>query len=198
LNKFLLLIFVFINLLFTEFLLADIDIVLDDRTPQVEGKQVISLEFGLGTLQRLRADTVSKKSAIKHNLGFGGFKLGAEDIGLRLFLSYRSYDIEAVWVNDFGISFDSVIDIGSRFQFFYGLNGGVISYQIVDKNETSSYNKDFTPYYGLESGFIFKFDKHNEIELGGRFMITNINKTDNQSRIFDNLITYYIAYNFLF
>jgi hypothetical protein len=185
---------VFINLLFTKFLLADIDIVLDDQTPQVEGKQIISLEFGLGSLQRLRADTVSKQSAIKHDLGFGGFKLGAEDIGLRLFLSYRSYDIESVWVNDFGFSFDSVIDINTKFQFFYGLNGGVLNYKIVDKHETSSYNKDLTPYYGLESGFIFKFDNHNEIELGGRFLITNMNKTDNQSRMFDQLIIYYIAY----
>ena len=97
-----------INLLFTEFLLADIDIVLDDRVEEVKGKQIFSFEFGLGTLQRLRADTISKKSAIKHNLGFGGFKLGAEDIGLRLFLGYRSYGIESVWVNDFGLSFDNL------------------------------------------------------------------------------------------
>jgi len=198
LNKFLLLIFVLINLLFTEFLLADIDIVLDDRVEEVKGKQIFSFEFGLGTLQRLRADTISKKSAIKHNLGFGGFKLGAEDIGLRLFLGYRSYGIESVWVNDFGLSFDSVVGIGTSFKFFYGLNGGVIDYQIVDENETSSYNKDYTPYYGLETGFIFQLNNHNEIELGGRFMITNINTTDNKNRIFDQLITYYIAYNLLF
>jgi len=183
--------------LLTLHLYSDIDISFQESEKPFAPKQIISVEFGLGSVQRLQADTISGSSSISRNIMFGGIKLGAEDIGLRLFVSYRPNFIDSVFTHSFGLELDSMIYINQKISFFYGLNGGFILYQIIDKNIGEDYTKDLTAYYGVETGFIYKISDIHEIEFGGRFSITNINsESTNKSYIFDQLLNTYLAYNF--
>ena len=81
-------------------------------------KQIVSIEFGFGTISRLEADTISKSSSIDKDVKITGIKLGAEDIGLRLFLSYRPIVVENTFTNSFGIELDSTIDLNNKIKFF--------------------------------------------------------------------------------
>jgi|GEM_PF-1875636 hypothetical protein len=159
-------------------------------------KQIVSIEFGFGTISRLEADTISKNSSIDKNVQITGIKLGAEDIGLRLFLSYRPIVVENTFTNSFGIELDSTIDLNNKIKFFYGISLGTIIYKIVDKNDTSSFNKKTTGYYGLEGGFIFNILENIELESGMRYMITNLNDSSaGTSYMFDQYMNYYLALN---
>ena len=190
-NKFILLILLTIQTF------ADIDITFQESEKLFEPKQIVSVEFGMGVVQRLQADTISGSSSISRDNIFGGIKLGAEDIGLRLFISYRPMIIDSIFTHSFGLELDSLIDINNNFAFFYGLNGGGILYEIIDNNSGSDYTKDLTAYYGVETGFIYKISEKHELELGGRFSITNVNsESTNKSYIFDQLLNYYLAYNY--
>jgi hypothetical protein len=175
---------------------ADIDLSFQEEESEFKPRQIISIELGGGSIQRLQADTISGTS-IDRSLSFAGIKLGAEDIGLRLFLSYRPMDIEGIFTHSFGLELDSMVDISSSVRFFYGLVGGVVMYEIIDRNQTTDYTKESTPYYGVESGFIYALSESFELELGVRYALTNINdKTADKSYMFDQFFIYNLALNY--
>ncbi len=176
---------------------GDIDVTLSDTIYEDKSKQIIAVELGGGKLSRPKADTFSQTTSIDRDLYFGAIKLGAEDIGLRLFLTYRPMEIEKTVVHSLGIELDSIINLSSHFKFFYGIIGGTMFYHIVDNNQTYDYKKEATGYYGLESGFIFAFSDSYELEIGGRYSVTNLNddKADS-SYLFDQLTHYYLAFNY--
>ncbi|HIC10146.1 MAG TPA: hypothetical protein EYO61_02140 [Campylobacterales bacterium] len=169
-----------------------------EENGETQAKRIISIEIGKGEISRPKADTLAKKEDITRDIEFGAIKLGAEDLGMRLFLSYRPMEVEKdIFTHSFGLELDSMVDISSHFRFFYGLVGGVILYQIEDKNSSVGYTKDSTGYYGLEGGFIIAFTENYELEIGGRYSVTNINNdTPDSSYIFDRLIHYYLAFNY--
>jgi hypothetical protein len=176
-----------------------IDINFEEDREVVPLKQIISLEVGAGAITRLKADTISGESSIKRDLYFSGIKLGAEDIGLRLFLSYRPALIDNYFTHSFGVELDSVIPIteSESVKFFYGLMAGLVLYEIVDKNQTSGYDNATSPYYGIETGFTFEITPKIEIELGGRFTLTNINdNSTDKSYVFDQFFASYLAFNY--
>jgi hypothetical protein len=183
-------------------LFGDIEIDFQEREDdEVVYKQIISFELGGGTIQRPKADTLAQESSISRDFYSAGVKIGAEDIGLRLFLSYRPLLIEeedeTILTHSFGLELDSLIDLNERIRLFYGLVGGGIAYEIEDKNSSIEYSKTITPYYGLNLGAIFDLAEHFEFEVGGRFAITNINSSElDSSYIFDNVLNYYIGLNY--
>jgi hypothetical protein len=178
-------------------LFGDIEISFPNDEVERQNKQIIGLEFGGGTLKRLKADTINGKSDISRDMLFGGIKLGAEDIGLRLFLSYRPTLIDDNYIHNFGLELDSLIPMGAKFNFFYGLNAGAILYKIVDDNLSTDFNKDSSIYYGIETGLIFKASKKFEFELGGRLVVTNFNnEIADKTYIFDQIISWYLALNY--
>lgn len=183
--------------LFSSTIFGDTEVLFQEDENEFNPNQIVSIEIGGGSITRLKANTLSGQSSIKRDIFSGGIKLGAEDIGLRLFLSYRPLEINSILTHSFGIELDSIIDIASNFKFFYGLIGGAVLYEIVDQNQTSDYTKDLTPYYGVESGFIFAFSEKYELEIGGRYALTNINdKTADKSYVFDQFLNYYLAFNY--
>jgi len=188
---------ILILILITSTIIADIDISFQEDAMEFNPKQIVSIEIGGGSIKRVQADTISGSSSIDRSMFFGGIKLGSEDIGLRLFLSYRLAEIDSIIAHSFGLELDSIIDLSTNFAFFYGLNVGAILYEIVDKNSSSDYTTDATPYYGIEAGLIYKLSDKHELEFGGRFSVTNLNsESADKSYIFDQLINYYLAYNF--
>jgi len=187
----------FLAILLSVSAFADIDISFPEENFDSVSKRLLSVEFGTGTITRMKANTLSEKSDISRDFLFGGLKLGAEDIGLRLFISYRPMEIENEIIHSFGIELDSIIDLSNRFSFFYGLIGGVILYTIEDNNESANYSTDASAYYGVETGLTFKITESHELELGGRFSITNLNnKVADKNYIFDQLTNFYLAYNY--
>jgi len=183
--------------LFSSTIFGEIEEVFPEDESDVKPNQIISIELGKGSIKRPKADTISGKTSIDRDVLFGGIKLGAEDIGLRLFLTYRPMEVDSKFTNSFGLELDSIIDLTSNFRFFYGLNVGGIFYRIVDENQTSDYTKKLTAYYGLESGLVFSFSQNYELEIGGRYSVTNINNdTPDESYIFDQFINYYLAFNY--
>ncbi len=195
----------FVSIIFSASLFGEVDLYfsdeleikdLDDKSNE-KPKQIVAVEFGFGKLSRLEADTISKNSSIERDVKITGIKLGAEDIGLRLFLSYRPLVIEDTFTNSFGLELDSTIDIKDKIKFFYGLAIGFMFYEIVDKNMTSSFEKNTTPYYGLEAGFVFNILDNIELESGFRYLVTNINDSSaDTSYMFDIYTNYYFGLNF--
>jgi hypothetical protein len=176
-----------------------LDISFEEEEEEITLKQIISLEVGAGSITRLKADTISGESSIKKDLTFAGIKLGAEDIGLRLFLSYRPVIIDDVFTHSFGLELDSMINITDNggLKFFYGLIGGVVLYEIVDQNQTADYTTEASIYYGVETGLNYSFSEKFEIEIGGRFAVTNINDSSaDKSYVFDQFLNYYLALNY--
>jgi len=176
---------------------ADIDISFPEDIIDSISKRILSIELGTGSITRMKADTISRSSDISRDLIFGGLKLGAEDIGLRLFLSYRPLEIESEIIHSFGIELDSIIELNNRLNFFYGLVGGIVLYTIEDNNKTLNYTTDASAYYGVETGLTFKISETHEVEFGGRIAITNLNnKVADKNYIFDQFTNIYLAYNY--
>lgn len=188
---------ILLTIFFSTNLFSNIDLVFEEDIENFNPKQLISIELGNGVVQRLAVDTISGDSSISRDMFFGGIKLGAEDIGLRLFLSYRPTVINSIFTHSFGIELDSMIDINQDFKFFYGLGGGVILYEIEDKNTSTDYSTDIAPYYGIETGIIYSISQKYEIEFGGRYSITNLNsESTDKSYVFDQILNWYLAFNF--
>jgi hypothetical protein len=180
-------------------LFAELEISFPEDEEVVDYKSIVAFEFGLGSLSRPKVNTLSGNADIKRDFTNLGFKLGAEDIGLRLFLSYRPIILQDATAQSFGIELDSMIDLSSKMKFFYGLAVGGLLYEIVDNNETSTYKTSWNNYYGFGTGLVFEISKQFEIEFSGRYSITNINDDSvDSSYVFDQFMNYYVGLNYKF
>jgi hypothetical protein len=177
----------------------DVEIDFTEDVEKVAYKSIISFEAGFGSIMRPKVDTVSGENDIKRNMKNLGFKIGAEDIGLRLFLSYRPLIIEDSVAQSFGVELDSMIYLSQKMKFFYGLSAGGMFYEIVDENTTSTYNNSWNNYFGFGTGVVFGVSDHLELELSARYSITNFNNDSvDSSYVFDQILNYYLAINYKF
>jgi hypothetical protein len=194
-------IFIFLFFVFSiQFLNAEIELYFEQESRDIP-KQIISLEIGTGSFSRTYTQMVNKETKIDNKQQyFGGFKIGAEDIGLRLFLSGRYLNIEDVNTYSYGFELDSFFNKSSEtFRAFYGINFGLIDYKLnkIESENDPDFERVTTPYYGIQLGAVYSFNANFETEFGTRYALTNFNSNEfDTSYIIDEIWTVYFSINY--
>jgi hypothetical protein len=181
-------------LLFSVKLFGDIEVYFQEDEIEYIPKHLIAVEFLVGSISRSEANIDKKDVVHNRSMSGAGIKIGAEDMGLRLFLSYRTIDIKGVLTYSYGLEIDSLITTESIWKFFYGAHVGGICYKFDGEN---SYKEKTSPYYGLELGVIAELSNSYDFEVGARYSLTHPEKSSiSTAYVVDEILNYYIALNF--
>jgi hypothetical protein len=180
-----------IVLLLPLYLWGDIEVYFQEDEIEYVPKHLFSVEFMMGTISRSEANIDEKVTIHDRAIKSTGFKIGAEDMGLRLFFSYRPMEIDNVFTYSYGVELDSMIVTESIWRLFYGIHLGGLKYSF-DKNDDST-----APYYGFELGIIAEIFENYDLEVGARYSLTHPdNSSISTAYVVDEVLNYYFAVNF--
>lgn len=179
--------------LFTS-LWGDIEVYFQEDEIEYIPKHLFSVEFMMGTISRSEANIDDKVTIHDRAIKSTGFKIGAEDMGLRLFFSYRPMEIDGVFTYSYGVELDSMIVTDSIWRIFYGIHIGGLKYKF---DSGDGYIEETSPYYGFELGVIAEIFENYDLEVGARYSLTHPeNNSISTAYIVDEVLNYYFAINF--
>jgi len=173
---------------------SDIEVYFQEDEIEYVPKHLISVEFLMGTISRSEANIDEKVTIHDRSIRSTGIKIGAEDMGLRLFFSYRPLTIDGIFTYSYGLELDSMIVTDSIWKLFYGVHIGALNYKF---DSGDSYKEENSPYYGFELGIIAEVFENYDLEVGARYSLTHPeNSSISTAYIVDEILNYYLAINF--
>ena len=144
-----------------------------------DSKGLVAVETGYGQFEYSYEDEVNTgRNTTTDNVGYLGLKIGAESRDYRLFLDGKYYVATGGvdYINSFGAALQYLIHMNQDFNFFIGLNGGIVNLKIADSQVNKTY--EFSePYYGADVGFNYDLHDNLGIEVGARFMNVEADNT---------------------
>ena len=145
-------------------------------------KSLVGIETGYGQFDYSAAndDNINMgRTSSSEDFGILGLKIGAETDEFRLFVDAHYYQVDGSfdYANSFGLSFQYLVFMAKDFNFFFGLNGGLMNLKVVDNAIGKSYEYS-DPYIGGDIGFNYAVYDKLGLEIGLRYI--NINAENKQ------------------
>ncbi len=145
-------------------------------------KAIVGVETGYGQFDYSAAneDNINMgRTSTSEDFGILGLKIGAESEEFRIFLDAKYYQVggDFDYANSMGGSFQYLMFISRDFNFFFGINGGLMNLKVVDSTIGKSYEYS-DPYFGGDVGFNYEVHEKLGFEVGIRYL--NINASNTQ------------------
>ena len=137
-------------------------------------KSLVGIETGYGQFDYSAAnqDNINMgRTSSSEDFGIIGLKIGAENEDFRLFLDANYYQVSGAfdYANSVGGSLQYLLFITNDFNFFFGINGGLMNIKVVDSGIGKSYEYS-DPYFGGDIGFNYDITDLLGWEIGARYV----------------------------
>jgi hypothetical protein len=144
-------------------------------------KSLVGVEAGYGQFEYNAAneDNINQgRNSSSEDFGTLGLKIGAQTKEFRIFLGAEYYVVDGAfdYANSFGGSFQYLIYVNNNFNFFFGINGGLMNVKVVDNSIGKSFEYS-DPYFGGDVGINYDFNDKLGLEVGFRYININADNT---------------------